>query len=408
MSSGTMRPTDLLLASVLTGTAFLAAAGALALAGEFAGWGTAGWMALHLALLGGVSQLVIGVSQFFVTAFLATTPPPPKLVAAQTGCWSVGTVAVVTGVAADVDPAVLAGSALLLTTLGLYAAAISGLHRRSLQRAAWASRWYAASAAWLVPGIVAGVLLATGVAWPYGSLLGAHLAFNLGGWLGGAIVGTLHTFFPSLTRTGLRFGRLQPLTFLLWSAGVGSLAIGYGAGEEPLVLAGWALLLLASGSLSVNLVASAVAAPAGLTLPGRLVASAQVFLPLGVAFALLAALEHPLAPLAGKDQGVLAVLLVVGWIGLTVAGSMLHLISVVVHVRDLGRGGPKKDSWRDRAVSWLAVAGVALLSVARIADLDQLTGPALLLIFAAGLMILSSLLRSLVSAIRLGPGDRFG
>ncbi|HNF84945.1 MAG TPA: hypothetical protein PLE13_13250, partial [Solirubrobacterales bacterium] len=69
---------------------------------------------------------------------------------------------------------------------------------------------------------------------------------------------------------------------------------------------------------------------------------------------------------------------------------------------------PKKDSWRDRAVSWLAVAGVALLSVARIADLDQLTGPALLLIFAAGLMILSSLLRSLVSAIRLGPGDRFG
>ena len=30
------------------------------------------WLALHLALLGGVSQLILGAAQFFVCAFLAT------------------------------------------------------------------------------------------------------------------------------------------------------------------------------------------------------------------------------------------------------------------------------------------------------------------------------------------------
>lgn len=403
-----MRPTDLLFASLLTGTAFLLTAGALAAAGKIWSWENAGWAALHLALLGGVSQLVIGVSQFFVTAFLATTPPPRRMVAAQIGCWSLGSVAVVAGVARDAGLAVLVGSALLIATLALYAAALLALHRRSLQNAAWASRWYAASAAWLVPGIAAGVMIATGVPWPHGSLLGAHLALNLGGWIGGAIVGTLHTFVPSLTRTRLRFERLQPLTFLLWNAGVAALASGYGAGQEPLVLGGWGLLLLASGALSVNLVASALGAPAGLTLPGRLVTSAQVFLPLGVGFALVAAFEHPLAPLAGKDQAVLAVLLVVGWIGLTVAGSMLHLISVVAHVRDLGRARTDPHPLRERVVAGLAVAGVALLSVARLTELDQLVGPAVLSILTAGLVICAAFVRSVIDAVRLGPGDRFG
>jgi hypothetical protein len=52
-----------------------------------------------------------------------------------------------------------------------------------------------------------GVLLATRARWPWGSLLGAHMALNLAGWFGTAIVGTLHTFFPSLTQTHLRFAR---------------------------------------------------------------------------------------------------------------------------------------------------------------------------------------------------------
>lgn len=336
-SSTGSRPTDLLVAFLSIGAVFFVAAAGFALAGAFTAFSQAGWVALHLALLGGVSQLVIGVSQFFVTAFLATSPPSHRMIATQIGCWSFGTVAVVTGEAAGWNPLVVAGTLLLLVTLVIYGFTLKALHARSLQSAPWASRWYGAGAIWLVPGILAGVMLATGVHWTHGSLLGAHLAFNLGGWLGGAIVGTLHTFFPSLTRTMLRFPRLQTWTFLLWSAGVGVLATGYAAGQGGLVETGWALLLLASGTLSVNLVASAVAAPDRLSLPGRMVACAQVFLPAGMAFALISSLGHPLSPLTGDDRTVLAILLVAGWIGLTVAGSMLHLLRIVIHVKSLDR-----------------------------------------------------------------------
>ena len=189
--------------------------------------------------------------------------------------------------------------------------------------------------------------------------------FQPGGWLGGAIVGTLHTFFPSLTRDRVVSGRLQPLTFLLWSAGVGSLAIGYGAGEEPLVLAGWRCCywlrpaFRESRRLGGRRPGRAdPAGPAGRLRPGLPAA--------GVASPCLAALSIP-GPAGGQGSGRPAVLLVVGWIGLTVAGSMLHLISVVRRERPRA-GRAEKGLVADRAVSWLAVAGVVLLSAARIAD----------------------------------------
>ncbi len=406
--SGSQRPTDPLLVSLAAGVSFLVAAAATALIGELAGWDRAGWAALHLALLGGVSQLVIGVSQFFVTAFLATTPPARRVTGSEVAGWSLGSLAVALGVAIESDLLVITGAVVLLATLALYLAVLRNLARGSLQKAPWASRWYRACTAWLVPGIVAGVMLATGVAWTHGSLLGAHLAFNLGGWLGGAIIGTLHTFFPSLTRTQLRFPRLQPVTFLLWGLGVAGLAAGYGFGEGTVAVAGWALLLGASSALAVNLVFSALAAPRGLPLSARLVAWSQPFLPVGVAFALIAALDHPLTPLVGSERAVLSVLLLAGWIGMTVAGSILHLISVVVRVRDFSRPVPGPNPVRDGALVGLAVAGVTLLALALGTAADFLRWPATGLILLTGTALAASAVRSVILAFRLGPGGRLG
>lgn len=332
-----MRPTDLLLTFILAAVACFSGAATVAILGAGLEWGWSGWAALHLSLLGGVSLLVIGVSQFFVTAFLATTPPSRPMITAQIAAWIAGAVAVVVGVTASVDALILSGAALLLVTLGLYGIALARLRSRSLQRAPWASRWYSCAALWLVPGIALGVMMALPVPWAHGSLLGAHLACNLAGWLGGAIVGTLHTFAPSLTQTRLRFARLQPVTFAAWSAGTLALALGYGFGSGDLVTAGWLLLICGAGLLAVNLIASVRASERPLSLPARLVIEAQIFLPLGLGVGLVSALGHPLAPLAGRDRTVLAILLLAGWIGMTVLGSMLHLLSVVVHVRKLTR-----------------------------------------------------------------------
>jgi hypothetical protein len=101
-----------------------------------------------------------------------------------------------------------------------------------------------------------GVLLATGARWTAGYLLGAHVAQNLAGWFGTAIVGTLHTFFASLTQARLRFPAPQRATFASWTTGTAALATGFGFAAGPLVIVGWTALTLAAALLCVNLVAS--------------------------------------------------------------------------------------------------------------------------------------------------------
>ncbi|MCL4287308.1 MAG: hypothetical protein KJ006_06640, partial [Thermoleophilia bacterium] len=51
-----------------------------------------------------------------------------------------------------------------------------------------------------------------------------------------------------------------------------------------------------------------------------------------------------------------------GWIGLTVLGSLLHLLAVRVRVRDPGRGMPQPRPGRDIALT--AVAALAAITAA--------------------------------------------
>lgn len=408
MNEGSMRPTDLALAYLAAAVVVASVAAATALIGIIVDWGSSTWAAIHLVLLGGVSLLILGVSQFFVTAFLATSPPSRRMVAAQITCWTAGAACVVTGVSTDADWLATIGVVLLLTTLLLYARSLAGLHSRSLQRAPWASRWYAASALWLVLGIAVGLMLTVHFAWSHGSLLGAHLAFNLGGWLGGAIVGTLHTFAPSLTQTRLRFPRLQPATFAFWSAGCGVTAIGYAFSLGALVLLGWSLLVVGAGLLATNLIASGSESKVPLTLPARLVIWSQAFLPLGLLFGLVSAADHSLAPLFGDDRVTLAVLLLAGWVGLTVIGSMLHLLSVVVRVRDLGRPATTPNQLQDRLLASAAVGAIGLLAVAEAVTGDRLVGLASFLVLLVAVILVGLVIRSVVEALLLGPPGRHG
>ena len=208
-AGGRRTPAALLLAFLRPGLLFMLAGAAAAVANAFAGREWLHWLALHLVFLGGISQLVLGAGQYFAGAFLATDPPPRRLVRAQLATWSTGTVLVATGVPTAIPGLYEAGVALIVAGLVLFALGLHDMKRRSLQRAPWALRWYQASAAFLGAGALLGVLLAHGTSWSYGSLIGAHLALNLAGWLGTAIIGTLHTFFPSLTQTQLRYARLQ-------------------------------------------------------------------------------------------------------------------------------------------------------------------------------------------------------
>jgi nitrite reductase (NO-forming) len=211
----------------------------------------------------------------------------------------------------------------------------------------------------------------------HGSLLGAHLALNLAGWLGTAIIGTLHTFFPSLTQTQLRHPGLQRPTYVLWLLGVIELAIGAVVSSKAVLAAGWTDLLFAAALLCANLLASLRAAPRPLTLPARLLAVAQVFLATGLAAGLAATIDAGIGgAFAGAWSAPLAVLLLAGWIGLTVAGSLLHLLAILGRMRRSALAVPAPRPRRDRALTAAAATAIAALALSHAPGLAPLAAPA--------------------------------
>ncbi len=377
IAPGSPRPSELLAAFFLAGLLSMAVAALAGIAYALSGRDWLRSLSLHLLVLGGISQLVLGAGQFFVCAFLATDPPPRRLVRAQLAAWNVGTVLVTVGLPTATSAVVELGAALIAVGLALFAVGLRRMERRSLQRASWALRWYQASAACLGLGGLLGVLMARGAPWSRGSLLDAHLALNLAGWLGTAIIGTLHTFFPSLTQTQLRYARLQRPTFALWLIGVLELAVGAAFASRAVLAAGWADLLAAAVLLCVNLVASLRAAPRPLGLPARLLGLAQAFLAAGLALGLAATVHTGVsAPFTGATQAALAVLLLTGWIGLTVAGSLLHLLAILARIRRFALAVPAPGATRDGALSAVAAAAPAALALSHIPGLTPLRTPA--------------------------------
>ena len=393
VSPNSPRPSQLLALFFAVGLTMLVFGGAAAIADALGGPWWLHWLSLHLALLGGVSQLVLGAGQFFACAFLATDPPSRRLVAAQLATWNAGTALVAIGVPAELHGLVDAGVVLVLAGLLLFAYALRGMQRGSLQRAPWAVRWYLACAACLAAGALVGALLAAGTSWTHGSLLGAHLALNLGGWLGMAIVGTLHTFFPSLTHTRLRFARLQSPTFGLWLGGVAAIALGAAFGSDAVIAIGWLALLGAAGLLGINLITSLRGADTPLTLPARLIGLAQCFLGAGLTLAFVATLsEGSAAVFAGSSRAALAALIAGGWIGLTVAGSLLHLLSVVVRVRHFSRAMPSPRPRPDSALAGAAGLGIAGAALSHASGLDALGTPAAVLLLLVTALLAARIL----------------
>lgn len=361
---GDLRPTDVVGAFFILGVAFLAA-GAVAAVVDFVDpwiWGR--WLSLHLCFVGGISSLIIGASQFFAGAFLSSDPPARRLVRAQLACWGGGSVALALAVPLRSDPAVWAAVVLLLAGLGCYVWALRGIVAASLQVIPWATRWYVSAAAFFAVGIVAGAALALGEPWTHGDLLSAHIALNVAGWLGSVIVGTLHTFYPSLTRTRAPLPALQAAAYLGWSAGVAALALGYGLSLAALATAGWLTLALGAAALLVNVIGCRRMAPSPVALPARLLGAAQLFLVAGLALAAWHAFDAgtPSLPV-GAERAALGTLIVAGWIGLTVAGSLLHLLAVVLRVRSVRTAVPLPRPRADIALTALAAIGVSAVAL---------------------------------------------
>ena len=332
LPAGATRPSDVLTVFLAVGVGWLLAGAACGVAYALGGPFELRWIALHFAFVGGISQMVIGAAQFFACAFLATEPPSRRAIRAELIVWNLATVCIAVGVPSGVVALTGAGGTLILVGLLLFDAQLRGMRRRSIQRIPWATRWYRTAALFLGCGALLGPAMAADVVWIHGSLLGAHLALNLGGWFGTAIVGTLHTFYPSLTGTRLRVPRLQAPTHASWSAGITFVALSAAFASQPMAIAGWVLLLAAVVMLGANLLASAIAGQLQ-SVAALIVSIAQVFLGVAVLVGLTgSANDGPVAILVGPPRDTLVLTLLAGWIGLTVVGSLLHLLGLMARV----------------------------------------------------------------------------
>ncbi|MEZ5155733.1 MAG: hypothetical protein R2718_06455 [Solirubrobacterales bacterium] len=385
----------------LAGIALLVAGGFVTTANALDPWQWGRWLGLHLIFVGGISQLVLGASQFFAGAFLATDPPRPAWIRFQLGLWNLGTILLAIAVPIRSDVLIDSAVASLLAGLACYGASLYLMYRGSLQAAPWSVRWYAAAAAFLGFGVVAGSMLATSRPWVHGDLLSAHMSLNVAGWFGTAIVGTLHTFFPSLTRSRLGAPRLQLPTFIAWVTGVAALAIGYGWSVDPLALTGWFALSLATALLTVNLMLSIRVAPRPLTLPARLLALAQGFLLTGLVLMCVRAVgPGPTAVLSGDARSAAGTLLISGWVGVTVLGSLFHLLAVLVRVRDLTRPMPSPHLIPDQITTSLLAVGVLGLAAAELAGAPRLKELGFVVLAIGYLMIVSRVLPLAARVVR--------
>jgi hypothetical protein len=149
--------------------------------------------------------------------------------------------------------------------------------------------------------------------------------------------------------------------------GVSSLAVGYLLALGPLAAIG--LLAASTGALMLlaNVLRTARAPGRPLGVPAALVLAGQLCLGVGLALAASLAPLDASRPFTGGVRGGLAALLVAGWVGLTVAGSLLHLIPVSAQRRPAPLPWPLALASAPRAIAALAAGGVALLATAQMA-----------------------------------------
>lgn len=329
------RPSDMLAAFFIAGVGFVVLAVAVGFLAHFIEIEDARWLVLHAVFVGGVSQFVLGAAQFFAGAYLATGPPRRGFVRAQFVLWNMGTLVLLASSQASNDLLSSTAALLLAAGLAVFFYSLVELQNESLQQFPWATRWYRAAVGFLIIGLGVGAVLASGSASDQaGELLQAHMTLNLIGWFGTAIVGTLHTFFPSLTGTALPWANLQKATFFSWVLGVALLASGFAVSLSYMILSGLALLVIAGLLMTANIAGSYSATSGARPLTAKLVAAGQVCLVPGLVVVAVGLIANNYT-LTGEYRSGAAVLLIQGWIGLTVAGSLIHLLRVLGRVRNL-------------------------------------------------------------------------
>jgi nitrite reductase (NO-forming) len=230
-------PAALVLAYLLAGGVTMAGSGRVA---------GAGWLALHLVLLGAVTNAIVVWSEHFASALLHARPGGAGFALARLLALNLAVVAVLSGVQGGRTALVAAGAALLVVVVLVHAAGLAARIRRALATRLGDTVWfYVAAASALVAATGLGLLLAGGGASSadgYRAIRLAHAHLNVLGWIGLAVLGTQFTLWPTMLRTRMvpSLPTVINAVFLLTVGGLAVATAGLLARQRGLAVAGLA------------------------------------------------------------------------------------------------------------------------------------------------------------------------
>ncbi|MCM0677715.1 hypothetical protein NCC78_23965, partial [Micromonospora phytophila] len=200
------------------------------------------WLAIHLLLLGAVSNAVVVWSAHFAVAVLRAPAPTRRLgEAVRVAVLNVGVLGVLVGGSADLPWTGVAGAALVFAAVTAHLAWLARRLRCALPaRFTVTVHYYLAAAVALLAGVPVGawMLVADDHHHPARLLL-FHAHVNLFGWVTLTVLGTLLTLWPTVLRARMAKGAVRAATKALPLAVTGLALLGAG------LLAWWTVVAAA-------------------------------------------------------------------------------------------------------------------------------------------------------------------
>jgi nitrite reductase (NO-forming) len=208
------------------------------------------WLAVHLLLLGAVTNAIVTWTEHFAVALLRATAPPRRMSAGRLVALNVAIVGVLVGVAADLRLVTMVAATLLAVVVIVHLGALVRISRHALQgRFAGTIAFYVVAGLALAAGIALGTVVSVAdLSHPvHEQLHAAHVHANVLGWIGVTVLGTLFTLWPTVLRTRMvdDVMRTARVCLALATAGLTATVVGLATWVRPVALAG--LVLYAAG-----------------------------------------------------------------------------------------------------------------------------------------------------------------
>ncbi len=291
---------------------------------------------VHMALVGGVAQMIFGAMLTFIPPLLMVPFEPKKTRLFQYLLLNGGMIGMLVGFGTAELPLVgFSGAAVGLAFLILLSDTVR-MVQRSLSRTGLNLWFYGLAILSLVGGIGLGEAIVFGglSAETVGLARLAHLHLNLIGFVTFTIVGTMQNLFPTVTGSGLYSDRLAVAAFVTLPLGMMGLVGGFVIAEPLFQLAAGFVLFVGACAYGWNILRTWLAAATRFSLPILHLLCGTGWLLLTVTAGIFLAWNNqtdpPAFPVGTAHLMGYSHMALVGFILQTIMGALSHLLPVIL------------------------------------------------------------------------------